>query len=231
MLDVATSVVLIAAAATLVYRGVLAGPGAPTAAPELPSDSLSLDGAPLRGSDRASAILVVYSDFQCPFCGRFAREVLPEIERRYVATGQVALAFRHLPLPIHPLAVQASVVAECAGQQGRFWEAHDLLFAQSSLSEEVLRALPTSMGVEPQEFEDCLLDEDVRQKVQASADEAAALGVRATPGFFVGRRLDDGRLLVTDSLFGARPAAEFVELLDSVLARDSRWPSWLSFAR
>lgn len=232
VLDVATSVVLIAAAAVLVYTSLLGVPEAPSTAPEIPSNPLSLDGAPIRGSGGASTILVVYSDFQCPFCGRFTRDVLPEIERRYVAAGQVAVAFRHLPLPNHPLAMQAAVAAECAGRQGRFWKAHDLLFAQQSLDEEMLRALPASLDMGLDEFDECLLDQTVRQRVQTLADEAAGLGVHATPSFFVGTRLQDGRVRVSGSLSGARPAAEFIELLDAVLAGDSTGRrSWLSFAK
>lgn len=131
ILDVVTSLLLIVAASALIYRNVIVSPGPSASGPmvEVPSEPLSIEGVPLKGSKSAKVVMIVYSDFECPFCGRFAREILPELERRYVATGEVAFVFHHLPLAFHPLATQAAVSAECAGQQGRFWEAHDLLFS------------------------------------------------------------------------------------------------------
>lgn len=140
VLDVLTSITLIAAAVTLIYKNTAGGSA--RAEMEVPSTPLSIQGAQLRGSKGARAVMIMYSDFQCPFCARFAKEVFPQIEQRYVATGSVALAFRHLPLPIHPQALQAAAVAECAGRQGKFWEMHDRLFAETSLNADTLNALP-----------------------------------------------------------------------------------------
>jgi protein-disulfide isomerase len=87
VLDVAVSLVMVAAASTLIYKNVFATPGAENTELKVPSEPVSIAGAQLRGRGDAKAVMIVYSDFQCPFCRRFAREVLPEIERRYVATG------------------------------------------------------------------------------------------------------------------------------------------------
>ena len=195
----------------------------------MPDDPLVIEGAPMRGSAGAQTVMIIYSDFQCPYCARFAREVLPEVERRYVATGQVALAFRHLPLPIHALAMPAAVLAECAGQQGRFWEMHDRLFSAAQLSEASLQALPQSMGLDEKRLTECASDESVDALVRASATEASALGIRGTPTFFWGARLDGGRVRVSGAMSGARPLHEFVARIDSVLAGESeggRWWRW-----
>jgi hypothetical protein len=78
-LDVLTSVALLIAASTFIYRSFFTG-GPPEIEP--PSDPISIAGAAVRGSADARAVMIVYSDFQCPYCGSFARDVLPEIERR-----------------------------------------------------------------------------------------------------------------------------------------------------
>ena len=86
-----------------------------------------LRGAAIKGSPDAPVVIVEYSDFQCPFCRRWFTDVLPELEGRI--GDELALAFAHFPLSqIHPNAEAAHAAAECAGEQGKFWEMHDLLF-------------------------------------------------------------------------------------------------------
>ena len=223
LLDLMSSGAVIVAAAALVhslYRNA-DGTSAGALDPQVPSEPVAVDGAPVRGSERAETIVIVYSDFQCPFCARFARDVLPELERRYLARGQVAMAFRHLPLDIHPLAVPAAISAECAGRQNQFWEMHDQLFAVGGITEEVLQTLPRLLGLDMAAFDKCLKDDSVRARVQASVDEAGVLGIRATPTFLLGTRLADGRIKVTQAIAGARSIDAFVKQLDSVLQRDS----------
>lgn len=96
----------------------------------LPSSPVPLAGAHLKGSPDAKIGIIEYSDFQCPFCGVFARETLPEFTRQYIDSGKVLLAFQHLPITtLHPLAVDAAVAADCAGEQGHFWAMHDSIFS------------------------------------------------------------------------------------------------------
>lgn len=100
VLDVVTSVALLTAAVALIAKTVSTQPsGQPTVA--IPSSPVSVAGAAWRGAADAPAVLVVFSDFECPFCQRFTRDVLPELERRYIATKKLAFVFRHLPLKIH----------------------------------------------------------------------------------------------------------------------------------
>jgi protein-disulfide isomerase len=223
--DALVSVALLVAALTVIYRNV-ANPTT-MAAPEVPPEPLSLDGAMIRGSDDAEAVMIVFADFQCPYCARFAREVQPEIERRYVDEGRLAIAFQHLPLPIHPQAVHAAVMAECAGRQGKFWEAHDRMFAETKLDEEALRAMPESIGLDQRLLDACVLEPSTSERVTASAAKARALGVRSTPSFFLGTRLADGRVEVRRVLSGALPLDEFVRDLDATLGSgDPFWQRW-----
>jgi protein-disulfide isomerase len=228
VLDVVTSLVMIGTAIFLVSSH-LSSRVSSRAELGLPTEPVSIEGAATKGLTTAPVVMITFADFQCPFCARFAREVQPEIERRYVADGRVAVAFRHLPLPIHPQAPHAAAVAECAGKQGEFWEMHDRLFGEAKLDAELLVTIPKSMGLDQRLFDECLMDPSIGQKVTASAGQAAALGVRSTPAFFFGKRLPDGRVLVRSVLSGTRPLEEFARALDTALEDDDL--SWLSRLR
>ena len=150
--------------------------------------------------------------------------MLPEIDRRYIATGRVSLVFRHLPLPNHPNAARAAWNAECAGQQGQFWQMHDAIFAKPRLDEESLQTLPDVVTVDSEKFSNCLEDEVVRVKVQASAVEAGELGVRSTPTVFLGVPIGKSFVQVSEVLQGALPTKEFTARLDGILGnRPKQW--------
>lgn len=133
---------------------------------------MSLDGAATKGDRKAKVALIEYSDFQCPFCGRFARETLPQLDEKYVRPGKVLVAFRHLPLPIHALAQRAAEAAECAGQQNKFWLMHDFLFRDSGqLAESKLTSSAAGLGLNDGQFKACL---EGRTAAKARADAAFA---------------------------------------------------------
>lgn len=83
---------------------------------------------PLLGNDKASVIMVEFSDLQCPFCRQFFTTTFPQIKKDYIDTGKIQFAFRHLPLTSHPMARPFANAAECANEQGKFWEMHDIIF-------------------------------------------------------------------------------------------------------
>lgn len=174
----------------------------------IPTEPISIDGASIMGKPDAPLVLVIYSDFQCPFCAKFATETWPILQEKYVKTGQVMAAFRHLALPNHQFAAGAAAAAECAGEQTKFWEMHDLLFKdQSRLRPEQLVAAATSLGLDGASFERCLSRGS--EKTANDRQAAVALGIRATPTFFVGRLLPGGKMKVIAILSGARPVEEF----------------------
>jgi protein-disulfide isomerase len=182
----------------------------------------------VRGPATSPVTLVEYGDYQCPFCGRahpVVRALIAQLGNR------MRFCFRHFPLTtIHPLAQQAAEAAEAAGAQGRFWEMHDLLFAQETLDDDVLLVLPRSMGLNRDALENCLMDETVVKRIQASVNEANELGVNRTPTFFVGTRAGDGRVRVSRVLSGIRPTADFIQTLDATLAGEATgWRRWMPF--
>lgn len=219
-LDLVTTVIMLAAALAVLYRNFYSTGGAtPNTKVDVPSAPQALQHTHLRGSDKAPAVLIIYSDFECPYCRQFTKEVLPKLEERYVAKGQVQLSFRYLPLPSHPHAVLAATAAECAGEQQHFWEMHDKLFAANNLDGNAVQEMAASLRLDPARFSTCLQDSQVLDRVIASQKAANDLGVRATPTFFVGSKIDATTAHVVSAIAGARPFRDFSKEIDSVLAR------------
>ncbi|MDM7324373.1 MAG: thioredoxin domain-containing protein [Thermus sp.] len=142
----------------------------------------------LMGEDRwvlgeKGPMLRIFSDFQCPFCQRLAREVLPHLKKR-AQIGQLRISYRHFPLKeIHPQALSAAVAAECAGAQGAFWPYHDLLM-EGKLGD--YQSLARSLSLDLRAFTACLKDPQVAARVEAERTLALRLGLRGTPTAFAG---------------------------------------------
>jgi len=152
--------------------------------------------------------IVEFSDFQCPFCGRYARETFPLVDREFVATGSVEYVFRHFPLEaIHPSALKASEASECAGRQGKRWEMHDKIFAnQQALSEASLRGYASELRLDGRTFDECLEGSAV-PLIKADQAEGQRLGVQSTPTFFIGTVQSDGSIALVKKIPGALPYA------------------------
>jgi protein-disulfide isomerase len=186
----------------------------------VPTEPLSLEGATLLGDKNAKVAVIEYSDFECPFCGKFAEEIRPVLQREYVDTGKVLLAFRHFPLSIHRLAEGAAMAAECAGRQNRFWEMHARLFAdRSRLDLASLREHAQALRLGLEAFDTCMSGE-VAEKVRADVDSARKLSIAGTPTFLVGTIEADGRVRVVTRLNGARSMQELRHALDDLLPKD-----------
>ena len=188
----------------------------------VPSEPISLKGAAMLGDHATAPVALVFSDFQCPFCGTFARTTLKDVEARYVATGRVQLAFRHYPLEtIHPYAMRAAKAAECAKRDRRFWEMHDWLFAhQSQLGDADLTASARAVGVDPGPFTTCLAA-DAETAVRADLAEGRLLNLRSTPTVIFGQRLPNDMLKVTKIVSGQLTAVQFAEEIDAIAAASS----------
>jgi protein-disulfide isomerase len=192
----------------------------PPPAPErpLPADPISLEGAQLLGEKTARIGLVMYSDFECPYCARFAQDTFPALEEQYVRTGRVLVAFRQYPLPMHRFAVKAAEAAECAGRQGKFWPFHDQLFAdQKTLDVAGLHDRARNLGLDAGIFATCL-EGQAATIVQDDRASGELVGIAGTPTFLVGRVLDEGSLKVSQRFSGAKPLREFQSILDRLLA-------------
>jgi len=128
--------------------------------------------------------------------------------------GKVRLVYKDFPLPSHPGALPAAEAARCAGEQGRFWEYHDLLFvAQPAFSRTDLQTYAARLGLAADKFAACLDSGRHRAAAKADVAEGQAAGVRATPTFFV-----NGQRLV-----GAQPIEVFRDAVNGALS-DSAAP-------
>jgi len=190
--------------------------------PPLPTEPISLRDTALMGDSRAAVAVLQYSDFECPYCGVFARDTLPVLEEKYVKTGKVQLAFKNFPLSIHASAVDAAKSAECARQQGKFWEMHDQFFRnQKDLSAATLRASAISSGLDAVRFDACMSSETSLQRVRSDQDEGKRLAVAGTPTFFIGTMGADRQMRTVKRLSGNQPLARFEETLDELLKRNT----------
>jgi len=182
---------------------------------------VSLDDDPFKGNPNAPVTVVEYSDFQCPFCSRFFQQTLPLIEENYIDTGKIKFVYKDLPLDsLHPNARAAHIAAECADEQGKFWEYHDVLFEKqpqwsnlaSSELQNTFTQFATEMGLQAASFESCMQSPNIADEVNKDTLEAASFGATGTPTFFIGNEKDGFIKLV-----GAQPYATFQRVIDNQL--------------
>jgi protein-disulfide isomerase len=162
---------------------------------------------PVRGPAAAPVTIIEYSDFQCPFCAR----VNPTLERiRQTYGDKVKIVFKDFPLPSHPQAPKAAEAAHCAGDQGKFWEMHDRLFAnQQLLQVPALKEHAAAVGLDTAAFGQCLDSGRHTVRVADGTKSGEALGISSTPTLYV-----NGRPVV-----GAQPFEYFKVVIDEELAR------------
>jgi protein-disulfide isomerase len=163
------------------------------AAPHVLGGDLT-DDDPFLGSPDAPVVIVEFSDFQCPFCGRLYQNALPQIKEQYIKTGKVKFVYRDFPLSsIHNMAQKAAEASECADEQGQFWAYHDLLFErQQSLSVENFKTWAGELGLNTSQFDECLDSGKYVDEVQKDFRDGQIAGVTGTPGTFINGRLVPG---------------------------------------
>jgi len=163
--------------------------------------------APMRGNPQAPVTVVEFSDFQCPYCVR-ARPTVNRVRETY--GDKVRWVFRHFPLDFHAQAEKAGEAAACAGEQGKFWEMHDLLWTNTAkLQVDDLKAHAATLGLDGPTFAQCLDSGKYAGLVESDLEAGQGYGVSGTPAFFV-----NGRPLV-----GAQPFDAFAQVIDDELQR------------
>lgn len=226
-LDLAAAVAMISASGFMIWSSVarpqVAAKSASALRPEPPltDEPQDIVGFTSIGNRSAPVAVVAYSDFQCPFCARFAREIFPEIKRDYVDTGKIFFQFRHFPLDsIHPYARAAASAAICADRAGQFWGLHDALFraradkfGPTTVVDEAKR-----VGLDTPSFRECTMSRDVANQIARDAETGNALGIRGTPSFVLGSRISETQARFTKRLTAVRSAAEFRVAIDGLLS-------------
>lgn len=182
----------------------------------------SIADAPSLGRPDAPVTIVEFSDYQCPFCQRFFATTLPALKKEYVETGKVRYVFRDYPIDqLHPQARKAAEAAHCAGDQGKFWEMHDLLFqSQNALALPQLAEHARTVGLDGPRFDECLASGRHAGRVERGIADAAAASVQGTPGFVIGPTTT-GDVIEGTPVRGAQTLDTFRQIIDRALARPS----------
>jgi protein-disulfide isomerase len=186
------------------------------------SAMLDVAGAPARGSEAAVVTMVEFSDYECPFCIKYTREILPEVDAAYIATGRIRYVFRDFPIDqLHPEAIRAHEAARCADEQGRFWDLHYRLFSPpGSHTSEQLEARASEAGVNLDAWRACLDSGRPKTTIDASIAAAEGFGATGTPTFFIGLRdPDTDRIRIVRGITGAQPFEVFQQTLDAILTQ------------
>jgi protein-disulfide isomerase len=198
-----------------IVKDILMGKPAP-----LENVFITTDGEPAVGEKTAKVTMVEFSDYQCPFCGRYFSQTLPQVMDEYVKTGKIRYVFRDFPLEsIHPFAEKAGEAAHCAGEQGKYWEMHDRLYKnQQQLDPKELAGHATVLDLDVAKFQKCLDSGEFTKVVKKNEEDGQKLGLKGTPGFYVGiSDAKDGQMHAVKFLNGALPFSAFKEALDNLL--------------
>lgn len=170
-------------------------------------------GPPTLGDEDAPVTMVEYSDFQCPYCGQFAREVKPELVEEYVESGTLKIEWRDFPY-LGQESVNAALAARAAQEQGRFWEFHDVLYENQdsvnsgAFSDDNLTRLAEEADVDPAEMEESLTASEHQQAVGSDFEEGQQSGITGTPTFII-----NGETIV-----GAQPKEKFERAIEEAAA-------------
>jgi len=182
---------------------------------------ISTSGAAIKGDQNARVTLIELSDYQCPYCSRYFQQTLPQLERDYIKTGKLKYVFIDFPIEtLHPSALTASIAARCAGEQGKYWEMHDRLFANHqdlAAANMILHAQAIQMDVP--KFSQCLDSKKYESEIRDKVAEMKQAGVNGTPTFFLGLTSpNDPKVKIVSALNGAKSYDSFKALIDNLLS-------------
>jgi len=181
-----------------------------------PLTTISKLGDHILGDSKAPITLVEFLDLQCSFCIQFHEEVLPQLQQKYIQTGKVRLAIVDFPLESHGYAIQAAKLATCAGQQGKYWQVHDLfLSAPQVATDEAIRKIAGETQLDQKQLEQCLTNPRTVDQIMREANAARELGVFGTPTFLLGKSRTDGA--IGRMIQGAASLHEFETRIDQLL--------------
>lgn len=187
--------------------------------PPAPGVKVDVDkgNLPALGDKNAKVVMLDFGDFECPFCKQYFDQTYAQIKKDYIDTGKIVYYYRHFPLSFHPAAKPTALASECANEQGKFWEFHDLVFKEQAKITgqtpegitKVLKGFAVSLGLNTGQFNSCLDLEKYKANVEKDTTEGTTAGVNGTPTFFVNGM----------SLVGAQPYSAFQTLIDQELAK------------
>jgi protein-disulfide isomerase len=191
----------------LMWGGSASTAAAPAAADSNTIRRVNVSNDPSIGPADAPVTIIEFSDYQCPYCQLWYQQVYQQLLDSY--PNQIRFVYRDLPLPSHPQSVPAAEAAECAGEQGDYWQYHDALFNQKyGLDRTAYEQYASDLGLDMTAFTACLDSHRYLSEIQADAADASSIGLTGTPSFVI-----NGRVLI-----GALPLSDFKAVVDEELA-------------
>ena len=193
---------------------------APRPAPAMERITLNMTDAKSwfsQGKDDAPVTIVEFTDYQCPYCRRFDQNTFADLKKNYIETGKVRFLARDLPLEFHANAQRAAEAARCAGDQGKFWEMRELLFATApaELSRDGILKNAQSLALDDRAFTSCLDSEKHKAEITADLAESTHLRITGTPTFVIGKSGKD--VLEGVKINGALPLSAFDAAINRLL--------------
>lgn len=202
-------------------KDIKKAPAARPAAPAFKEQVVNFGRSPYKGNADATVTLMEFSDYQCPFCARHNRDVMPTLQKEYIDTGKLKFVMREKPLPtLHKNAIGASQAALCAGDQDKYWDMHDIMFEnQRQLGVDNLKVLAGNIGLDAATFNECLDSKKYEKHVKSDMALGAKLGSTGTPAFVLGLTdpNDPNKAKMSVFIKGARPLDSFKEAIDDLL--------------
>jgi len=180
--------------------------------------NLVTSNTPLKGDPSAPITLIEFSDFQCPNCGRFARDTSPQIEASYVESGKVSFAYKHFTV-VGPDSKPAAMASQCANDQGMFWDFHDELFNNQGnansgwVNRDSIKRVAENIGLDMESFDSCFNSNKYQTLVENDLNLAKQLKFTGTPSFLILK--NDGSKPI--ALTGAYPFETFQKIFDEEL--------------
>jgi len=180
---------------------------------------VAIAGEPSKGPASAKVTLVEVSDYHCPFCRRHMQQTQPQIDAEYINTGKIQYVFIDYPIQqLHPDAFKSHEAANCASDQGKYWEMHNKLFAQPTKDPAQLVGYGQELGLDAAKLRACLDGGKYAKPVRDSVARMEQLGVDSTPTFLIGLTPAAGQpMKVVKVVKGAMPYAEFKKAIDGIL--------------
>ena len=184
---------------------------------------ISIDDDPMLGDPDAPLSIVEFSNFQCKFCLRFHSDTLPLLKTQYIDTGKVNLVYRDFPISkIYLNSMPAALASECANEQGKFWEYHDVLFENQEVwrqnkSDQAIitfKQFANTLNLNQEKFDSCLDSDKYLDEINSDVDDGNSYAVSGVPTFFIGNEKVE-----YSSLFGTQSFSDFQKIIDDKLAQ------------
>jgi len=181
------------------------------------SPEVQYGDGPRLGNSKATVAMIEFSDYFCPYCARFHNTTFDLIKQNYIDNGKLLYVYRDYPRSAAKRAIDAAIAANCAGEQGAYWEMQKKLFRHSPrINLAFYKSAAKEFGLNEQKYEACLKSDQQLKKIQRDYVYGGSLGIRGTPTFYLGR-VEGNKITAATRIVGAQPYQKFSESIDRFL--------------